>query len=44
MADLPPYLIAEEEFADFCRSRGLDETDEAWALFEQWVDGDLDAD
>lgn len=39
-ADLPPWAIQEEQFADFCRARGLDETDEAFALFEAWIEGD----
>lgn len=37
---LPPWAITEEQFAEFCAARGIDETDEAFALFEQWMDGD----
>jgi hypothetical protein len=38
--DLPPHLTAEERFAEFCAARKIDETDEAWELFESWLDGD----
>jgi hypothetical protein len=38
VADLPPYLICEEQFADWCRARELDEDDESWRSFCMWVD------
>ena len=40
LPDLPPYLLNEESFSEWARSHGYDETDEAFALFERWLDGE----
>lgn len=37
-AGLPPWAITEEQFAEWCRDRGFDETDEAWRSYEMWLD------
>lgn len=40
VSDLPPWALTEEQFVEWCSVRGFDETDETFAEFEAWLDGD----
>ena len=40
MNDLPAWAETEHAFAEWAEARGLDETDEAWVLYERWINGD----
>lgn len=38
--DEPSWATTEAAFAEFCADRNIDETDEAFDLFERWLDDD----
>lgn len=38
MRDLPDYLLVEEQFARWAAWKGVDETDETFDQFCEWVD------